>query len=125
MKRKTPLYAALDLHSAYSVLGSMDHSGETQPRMRFATQAEILRAQVKALKHKRRPLHLTVVTRSRTLQYGWRHCRHFIEDRLRREGHSAGKRTSGYQFSATAAVVGDRGYNMIMITIMNTNKTQR
>jgi len=124
MKRKTPLYAALDLHSAYSVLGSMDHSGETQPRMRFATQAEILRAQVKALKHKRRPLHLIVVTRSRTLQYGWRHCRHFIEDRLRREGNSAGKRTSGYQFSATAAV-GDRGYNMIMITIMNTNKTQR
>jgi len=94
MKRKTPLYAALDLHSAYSVLGSMDHSGETQPRMRFATQAEILRAQVKALKHKRRPLHLTVVTRSRTLQYGWRQCRHFIEDRLRREGNSAGKQGS-------------------------------
>ncbi len=60
MKRKTPLYAALDLHSAYSVLGSMDHDGRTQPRMRFATQAEILRAQVKALKHKRRPLHLTM-----------------------------------------------------------------
>ena len=60
MKRKTPLYAALDLHSAYSVLGNMDHSGKTQPRMRFATQAEILRAQVKALKHKRRPLHLTM-----------------------------------------------------------------
>src|SRR5213076_3116267 len=57
---KRPLYAALDLHSAFSVLGSMDHSGKTQPRMRFATQAEILRAQVKALKQKRRPVHLTM-----------------------------------------------------------------
>ena len=60
MKRKTPLYAALDLHSAYSVLGSMDHSGKTQPRMRFATEAERLRAQVSALKQKRRPVHLTM-----------------------------------------------------------------
>src|SRR5205814_10117357 len=50
---KRPLYAALDLHSAYSVLGSMDHSGKTQPRMRFATEAERLRAQVSALKQKR------------------------------------------------------------------------
>src|SRR6266699_1440679 len=57
---KRPLYAALDLHSAYSVLGSIDHDVRTQPRMRFATQAEILRAQVKALKQKRRPLHLTM-----------------------------------------------------------------
>jgi len=60
MKMKTPLYAALDLHSRYSVLGSMDHDGRTQPRMRFATQADILRAQVRALKQKRRPLHLTL-----------------------------------------------------------------
>src|SRR5438445_13134692 len=57
---KRPLYAALDLHSAYSVLGSMDHSGKTQPRMRFATEAERLRAQVSALKQKRRPVHLTM-----------------------------------------------------------------
>jgi len=60
MKKKTPLYAALDLHSAYSVLGSMDHNGRTQPRMRFATQADTLRAQVRALKQKPRPLHLTL-----------------------------------------------------------------
>src|SRR5207249_1318020 len=57
---KRPLYAALDLHSAYSVLGSMDHGGKTQPRMRFATEAERLRAQVSALKQKRRPVHLTM-----------------------------------------------------------------
>src|SRR5881275_1886209 len=60
MPMKRPLYAALDLHSAYSVLGSMDHSGKTQPRMRFATEAERLRAQVSALKQKRRPVHLTM-----------------------------------------------------------------
>ena len=29
---KTPLYAALDLHSRYSVLGSMDYDGNTQPK---------------------------------------------------------------------------------------------
>jgi hypothetical protein len=57
---KSPLYAALDLHSRYSVLGSMDHDGRTQPRMRFPTQAEILRAQVRALKQKKRPLYLTM-----------------------------------------------------------------
>ena len=60
MKTKTPLYAALDLHSRYSVLGSMDHNGRTQPRKRFATQADILRAQVRLLKQKKRPLHLTL-----------------------------------------------------------------
>jgi transposase len=60
MKTKSPLYAALDLHSAYSVLGSMDHNGRTQPRMRFATQADTLRAHVGALKQKRRPLFLTM-----------------------------------------------------------------
>ena len=60
MKTMTPLYAALDLHSRHSVLGSMDHNGRTQPRMRFPTQAEVLRAQVRALKQKKRPLHLTM-----------------------------------------------------------------
>jgi transposase len=60
MKTKTPLYAALDLHSRYSVLGSMDHNGKTQPRMRFATQVDILRAQIRALKQKKRPVHLTL-----------------------------------------------------------------
>src|SRR5213593_4073574 len=60
MKTKTPLYAALDLHSRHSVLGSMDHNGRTQPRMRFPTQAEVLRAQVRALKQARRPLFLTM-----------------------------------------------------------------
>src|SRR5881275_123948 len=57
---KRPIYAALDLHSRHSVLGSMDHNGRTQPRMRFPTQAEVLRAQVRALKQKKRPLHLTM-----------------------------------------------------------------
>src|SRR5437867_8597009 len=60
MKRSTPLYAALDLHSRHSVLGSLDHDGRTQPRMRFATKAKILRTQVEALKKKRRPLYLTM-----------------------------------------------------------------
>jgi len=53
---KTPLYAALDLHSRNSVLGSMDHDGQTQPRMRFATEANMLRAEVGRLGRKRRPL---------------------------------------------------------------------
>jgi hypothetical protein len=57
---RTPLYAALDLHSRCSVLGSMDHNGRTQPRMRFATQVDALRAQVGALKQKRRPVYLTM-----------------------------------------------------------------
>jgi hypothetical protein len=43
---KRPIYAALDLHSRYSVLGSMDHDGQTQPRMRFPTEANILRVEV-------------------------------------------------------------------------------
>jgi len=60
MKMKAPLYTALDLHSRYSVLGSMDHDGKTQPRIRFATQVDTLRAQVKALKQNKRPLHLTL-----------------------------------------------------------------
>jgi hypothetical protein len=57
---KRALYAALDLHSRYSVLGSMDHDGKTESRIRFATEANILRAQVEALKRKRRPLYLTM-----------------------------------------------------------------
>ena len=68
---KRPLYAALDLHSAYSVLGSMDHSGKTQPRMRFATEAERLRAQVSALKQKRRPVHLTMEAGALTRSSQW------------------------------------------------------
>lgn len=57
---KKPIYAALDLHSRNSVLGSMDHDGRTQPRMRFCTEANILRAQVEALRQKQRPLYLTM-----------------------------------------------------------------
>ena len=36
---KRPLYAALDLHSAYSVLGSMDHSGKTQAADAFCDRS--------------------------------------------------------------------------------------
>jgi len=58
---KKPIYAALDLHSRHSVLGSMDHDGQTQPRMRFPTEANILRAQVERLRQRRRrPLYLTM-----------------------------------------------------------------
>src|SRR6516164_5311220 len=57
---KTPLYAALDLHSRYSVLGSMDHEGNSRPRLRFATEAEMLREQVEALRQNKRPLYLTM-----------------------------------------------------------------
>jgi transposase len=57
---KKPIYAALDLHSRMSVLGSMDHDGQTQPRMRFATEANILRAEVERLRQGRRPLYLTM-----------------------------------------------------------------
>jgi hypothetical protein len=57
---KTPLYAALDLHSGHSVLGSMDHDGRTQPRVRFATSEPMLREHVAALRQKKRPLYLTI-----------------------------------------------------------------
>src|ERR1051326_5319317 len=57
---KTPIYAALDLHSRMSVLGSMDHDGRTQPRMRFPTEADILRTEVERLRRRRRPLYLTM-----------------------------------------------------------------
>ena len=60
MKRK-PLYAALDLHSGHSVLGSMDHDGKSQGQVRFATGAETLRQQVGALvAQSKRPVHLTL-----------------------------------------------------------------
>jgi transposase len=57
---KRPLYAALDLHSRYSVLGSMDHEGKTQPRVRFPTQADMLRLYVGRLRQSQRPLYLTM-----------------------------------------------------------------
>jgi hypothetical protein len=57
---KKPVYAALDLHSAFSVLGSMDHGGKTRPRTRFATQAELLRKEVARLKERKRPVYLTM-----------------------------------------------------------------
>jgi transposase len=57
---KTPIYAALDLHSGHSVLGSMDHDGNRQPRVRFATSAQLLRENVGALRQKKRPLYLTM-----------------------------------------------------------------
>jgi hypothetical protein len=38
----------------------MDHEGKVQPRVRFDTQADALRRYVAALKHKKRPLHLTM-----------------------------------------------------------------
>jgi transposase len=57
---KSPLYAALDLHSRYSVLGSMDHEGRSESPIRFATEAEALREHVQAIRKKRRPLYLTM-----------------------------------------------------------------
>jgi transposase len=60
MKKKSPLYAALDLHSRHSVLGSMEHGGKAGARMRFATEAETLRAAVTQLRRAQRPLFLTM-----------------------------------------------------------------
>jgi transposase len=60
MKRKTPLYAALDLHSEHSVLGSMDHDGNSLGRKRFATEAERLRGELKLLRASKRPVYLTM-----------------------------------------------------------------
>src|ERR1700730_8833912 len=54
------LYAALDLHSSQSVLGSMDQEGNSQGRVRFATEAESLREQVRALRKKAKSLYLTL-----------------------------------------------------------------
>ena len=60
MKRK-PLYAALDLHSKHSVLGSMDYDGNNQARVHFVTEAEGLAKQVKALAERHRgPVYLTL-----------------------------------------------------------------
>ena len=58
--KKTPLYAALDLHSRYSVLGSMDHEGRWQGRARFATTGQMLVRYVQGLREKKRPVHLTM-----------------------------------------------------------------
>ena len=57
---KKPIYAALDLHSRYSVLGSMDHDGKSWPKVRFATTALLLRRNIEALRHRKRPLYLTI-----------------------------------------------------------------
>src|SRR2546423_170826 len=57
---KTPLYAALDLHSRHCVLGRMNHNGRMQPKMRFATTALLLRQHVAALRKRRRPVYLTM-----------------------------------------------------------------
>jgi len=58
--KRTPIYAALDLHSTTSVLGSMDHEGNPLGQTRFATAADTLKEQVAALVKKRRRVHLTL-----------------------------------------------------------------
>jgi transposase len=59
--KTTPLYAALDLHSTTSVLGSMDHEGNSLGRRRFATAADTLKEQVALLGTKpRRRVHLSL-----------------------------------------------------------------
>jgi hypothetical protein len=58
MKMK-PLYAALDLHCSQSVLGSIDHEGNSQGLAHFVTEAETLREHVLALRKKGAPLFLT------------------------------------------------------------------
>jgi transposase len=62
MKRKpNPIYAALDLHSSNSVLGSMDHDGKSLGQAHFVTGAARLKEQVAGLGSKhRRPVHLTL-----------------------------------------------------------------
>jgi hypothetical protein len=62
----TPLYAALDLHSTTTVLGSMDHDGNKLGRMRFATEAETLKQAVTLLVKKYRRVHLTLEAGSLT-----------------------------------------------------------
>jgi hypothetical protein len=61
MMKKKPLYAALDLHSTSSVLGSMDHEGNALRRTRFVTRAGTLKEAVAGLgsKHRRR-IYLTL-----------------------------------------------------------------
>jgi transposase len=58
--KKTPIYAALDLHSTTSVLGSMDHDGNGLGRIRFATAAETLQEAVALLVKKHERVHLTL-----------------------------------------------------------------
>jgi transposase len=59
--KATPLYAALDLHSDTSVLGSMDHDGNNHPGVRFDTSAEGLKMALGQLKEKyRQAVHLTM-----------------------------------------------------------------
>src|SRR5438128_5127337 len=58
--KRTPLYAALDLHSTTSVLGSMDHDGNALGRTRFTTTAETLKQAVVLLVKKHRRVHLTL-----------------------------------------------------------------
>lgn len=61
MKTKTPLYTALDLHCDTCLLGSMDHEGNNQPKVRFVTEADTLRQELQKLGSKhRRPIHLTL-----------------------------------------------------------------
>lgn len=59
MKTK-PIYAALDLHSTTSVLGSMDHECNCLGQRRFATRADTLTEEVARLGTKRRRVHLTL-----------------------------------------------------------------
>jgi hypothetical protein len=58
--QKSALYAALDLHSSNSVLGSIDHEGNSQGLVRFVTGAETLQSHVLALREKGGPLYLTL-----------------------------------------------------------------
>jgi len=58
--KKRPLYAALDLHSQNSVLGSIDHEGNSQGLAHFVTEAETLRDHVRVLRKWGAPLHLTL-----------------------------------------------------------------
>jgi transposase len=60
MKTKT-IYAALDLHSSNSVLGSMDHECNSLGATRFVTRADTLKEHIAGLarKHRRR-VHLTL-----------------------------------------------------------------
>ena len=58
---KTPIYAALDLHSRHSLLGSMDHEGNNRPRIRFATTAETTSKSCGSIAAEaKRPLYLTM-----------------------------------------------------------------
>lgn len=60
-KKPNPIYAAVDLHSSNSVLGSMDHDGKSLGRTHFVTRADTLKAEVMELGSKhRRPVHLTL-----------------------------------------------------------------